>query len=519
MPYPNEHACRLIDPGKCRKGDENWGVIRRKSATHGGKPYRVIRGRLKSTGDWVEQAYRYPKASWPAPEARAHCKAHKGILFEPASGQQSAPADENCCAPLAAELKAGGADGSRWIRSGLATGLVAGPASVARDENLIEGFSVVTRGEARGHDLWLDDEFLSQVVTAGNGHEPTGLKSRFTHPGLCSDGLGKYLGRARGFSLDGDRVRADLHLSEVAQRSPDGDLYNYVLDLAEADPQAFGASIVFRHDREAEREYKKAHSDEDGQFTSPDQENADNLPHARLASLHSVDVVDEPAANVGFFGRMGESGLLVGAERFLDWALGVSDEVPDELIVGAGVESRRAKAFLEGYLDRRGLQVVPRQNGIPNPAARGGDQREERSMPEELTYTLEELETWRDECRAEGAKAERQRFERLREKFTDRPEFVVQEYSWEHSVEEAEAALRDVIIGEQAAEIERLKQQPPDAETTGAAAAGHSEETTDDFMALTEARAREKGIPFGDAVLELGNERPAMADAWRARQG
>lgn len=72
MPYPNEHACRLVEPSKCMDGDENWGRVTRKSASHNGKEYDVIRGRLKSNGEWVDQAYRYPKETWDADEARGH---------------------------------------------------------------------------------------------------------------------------------------------------------------------------------------------------------------------------------------------------------------------------------------------------------------------------------------------------------------------------------------------------------------------------------------------------------------
>lgn len=53
-------------------GDENWGRVTRKSASHNGKEYDVIRGRLKSNGEWVDQAYRYPKETWDADEARGH---------------------------------------------------------------------------------------------------------------------------------------------------------------------------------------------------------------------------------------------------------------------------------------------------------------------------------------------------------------------------------------------------------------------------------------------------------------
>lgn len=78
-PYPNEHACRLNDPGKY----ERFARMKRK---HDGKEYSVIIG-FKKGGGSEDQAYRYPKDTWSADEARAHCKDHKGS-FEAATGKE-----------------------------------------------------------------------------------------------------------------------------------------------------------------------------------------------------------------------------------------------------------------------------------------------------------------------------------------------------------------------------------------------------------------------------------------------
>lgn len=83
-PYPNEHACRLVDPGKFAGG-----TFRTTERKHEGKTYRVIMGKLKGKSTMTEQAYRYPKDDWKAADARAHCKSHDGILFEPASGKEA----------------------------------------------------------------------------------------------------------------------------------------------------------------------------------------------------------------------------------------------------------------------------------------------------------------------------------------------------------------------------------------------------------------------------------------------
>jgi HK97 family phage prohead protease len=72
-PYPNEHACRLQDPGKFDK-------FRRGIRDHEGKEYSIIFGHVKGGEEWEEQAYRYDKDKWTAAEARAHCAAHKGTF-------------------------------------------------------------------------------------------------------------------------------------------------------------------------------------------------------------------------------------------------------------------------------------------------------------------------------------------------------------------------------------------------------------------------------------------------------
>jgi HK97 family phage prohead protease len=72
-PYPNEHACRLQDPGKFDK-------FRRGTRDHEGKEYSIIFGHVKGGEEWEEQAYRYDKDAWTSAEAKAHCTAHKGTF-------------------------------------------------------------------------------------------------------------------------------------------------------------------------------------------------------------------------------------------------------------------------------------------------------------------------------------------------------------------------------------------------------------------------------------------------------
>lgn len=223
---------------------------------------------------------------------------------------------------------------------------------------IIRGTAAVTRGEALGHNLWLDKDFLQSVADAINA-KPQGIKSRFTHGDMSGDGLGKYLGRAKNATVDGDTVRVDKHISMSAHNTPDGDLGGYVADLATEDPESFGNSIVFTRDRDAEEAFSVENQVQQGNksvFLSPDDDNTNHYPHARLKILHAIDAVDDPAANPsGYFHRGAE--LATEAESVAEFVLGLSDERP--ATVALGIDGDRAKQFVTRFLERRGLKIVP----------------------------------------------------------------------------------------------------------------------------------------------------------------
>lgn len=131
---------------------------------------------------------------------------------------------------------------------------------------------------------------------------PNGLKCRWTHPDVSNDGLGKFLGRLRDPWLDTiteresygelktDPVlccRADLYFDETAQKTPPQGgrpFADYLMDLAESDPDAFSTSLVLR----AEEEYRL---NPDG--TLQKDENGDPLPPLWTPiALHACDCVD-----------------------------------------------------------------------------------------------------------------------------------------------------------------------------------------------------------------------------------
>lgn len=258
--------------------------------------------------------------------------------------------------------------GRGMIARGLAAGELAPiePEGGAFGAGLIRGFAVITRGEALGHCLWIDAEFLQQVTDALNALKG-GPKARFTHPGLSADGLGKHLGRAREARVNGDTVYGDLHLSRSAHSSPDGNLAAYVMGLAQEDPGAFGASIVFAHDWDAEDEFENANlkeveeNDWQGRpvkrmrFRSPDPDNVNHYRHCRLAELRAVDVVDDPAANPQGLFRRGDE-IADDAESLLSFALGLTKEAPSSS--SFDVHPQRVQSFVTKFLERHGLSLV-----------------------------------------------------------------------------------------------------------------------------------------------------------------
>lgn len=77
-PFPNEHACRIRDPGAFEK--DSFRRIKQGRLS-------IIIGRLRGKTTTTAQSYRYPKESYSEEAARAHCK-EQGGSFEVAKKTQ-----------------------------------------------------------------------------------------------------------------------------------------------------------------------------------------------------------------------------------------------------------------------------------------------------------------------------------------------------------------------------------------------------------------------------------------------
>ena len=211
----------------------------------------------------------------------------------------------------------------KWMSTGYLKSKPTG--EVNREAGIIEGVKVCTAGEAQGHGVSLDAEFVDTVVRFGNERKQ-GLKARFGHPNMCSTALGTFLGRYKNFRKetttrdDGSEALtavADMFLSNEAKETPNGNLYDYVLGLAENEPDMFGTSIVFtpgreyRKTKDGENAYS---SDEPGDTKEP----LSDEVYVECKSLHACDCVDDPAANDGLFSRFSQETVAGQMTEFLD---------------------------------------------------------------------------------------------------------------------------------------------------------------------------------------------------------
>jgi hypothetical protein len=230
------------------------------------------------------------------------------------------------------------------------TALATGAERVDRKNKIIFGANLMQTGDLNDDRDWTVDEgTLSnalEIMSRGNN----GSKARFTHPNMSADGMGSYLGRWKNPRIDGDTLRADLHLAESAFRSPNGDLGSYVMDMAEEDPEAFGISLATRIN---EPEMKKLKLEK--QSADPDWKGRTPL---RFRAVHAADVVDEPAATRGgFFSLTEVDNRSLPAQATVLLESYFSDAEPE-------VVTARINGFLATYFKGKG-KAMPETTTAP----------------------------------------------------------------------------------------------------------------------------------------------------------
>lgn len=162
--------------------------------------------------------------------------------------------------------------------------------------------SLITEGDALGHDVRIDSVTLDGVVKAIGNRK---LKAYVTHSGaLWEDRLTREAGVFSGISRDGDKVKAAVFKPLKAFAAHNRAQYDALFEMAEEMPGEWGISIVpegyAAWVMEDGTEMPHRYGDDKPQGAVGDK------PALRVLSVRSADFVDAPAANAGGLFRVSE---------------------------------------------------------------------------------------------------------------------------------------------------------------------------------------------------------------------
>jgi len=143
------------------------------------------------------------------------------------------------------------------------------------DEEMAElglgGVSILEIGEAKGHDLFVDEISLEKALVL-MASAKNGTKVKINH----GSGLNDVVGFARNPRIEGDKLVADLRL---LRNSPH---YGLIKEMAAEAPDQFGVSLAFVNESET----------------------INGKDYIRPQSIASADLVSSPAATNGLFEEM-----------------------------------------------------------------------------------------------------------------------------------------------------------------------------------------------------------------------
>jgi len=140
-------------------------------------------------------------------------------------------------------------------------------ARLEEDSTIIPNVYILSQGEARGHDLFIDKTSIEKAYEL-MAKAPNGVKVKMNH----GSGLQDTLGFARNPRIDGDKLMADLHLLKSSPH------YELVKEMANEAPDQFGVSLAFLNESETIK----------------------GKDYIRPQRIESADLVSSPASNEKF---------------------------------------------------------------------------------------------------------------------------------------------------------------------------------------------------------------------------
>jgi hypothetical protein len=159
---------------------------------------------------------------------------------------------------------------------------------IDKDSGKMFGVSLISVGEALGHELFVDDDSLDTILESIEGEK---LPAYITHRGaLFEDRLTREIGMFTNFRTEGDRLMADFEAFD-SFREDDTRKFNRLFEMAEKMPEKFGLSIVFS------ATHAWATPEGDVELDAKPDNALFDFPSIRVQEVTSADFVDTPAAN------------------------------------------------------------------------------------------------------------------------------------------------------------------------------------------------------------------------------
>ena len=196
---------------------------------------------------------------------------------------------------------------------------------VNQGSGTISDISLIEVGEARGHELWIDEKSLETAVEVLGSNLPAYI----THKGaLEEDRILKEVGYFSEFYVDGEKLKAKNFKALGSFQNDESDRFNRLFDIASEMPDTFGVSLVF--------EAEVVHVMDDGseilvhEMLEDDFKNAVRaFPSVRFKSIKSADFVDAPASNrAGLFSAQTHQGQKMEKAEALEEI--VEEEIVEE---------------------------------------------------------------------------------------------------------------------------------------------------------------------------------------------
>jgi len=140
-------------------------------------------------------------------------------------------------------------------------------ARLEEDSTIIPNVYILSQGEARGHDLFIDKTSIQKAYEL-MAKAPNGVKVKMNH----GSRLDAVCGFARNPRIEGDKLMADLHLLKSSPH------YELVKEMANEAPDQFGVSLAFLNESETIK----------------------GKDYIRPQRIESADLVSSPASNEKF---------------------------------------------------------------------------------------------------------------------------------------------------------------------------------------------------------------------------